>query len=148
MRLTSTSLFPVTFWQLLPVTKPDRITGNKELPVSDLQKPTKDRVRETRDRYRQAGFKRVEVYVRADQVDLVKAYAAELREHSDSEIRRQVSKLLDKAFSKYRASCLDNISIDPKTASLADAQVVAAALMHRGNAEAFKLGREIRGLIR
>ena len=124
------------------------VTGNKEISVSNIQKSGKDRVRDTRDRYRQAGFKRVEVYVRADQVEMVKAFATDLRERSDSEIRLKVSKLLEKAFDKFRASCLDNISIDPKTASLADAQVVAAALMHRGNTEAFKLGREIRDLLR
>lgn len=108
----------------------------------------KERVRKSRERRQQAGFKRVEVLVPAEKADLLKAYAAELRESSDSEVRIQVRKLLEKAYSKYHASCLDNIQVDPDKADLADAAIVAAALMHRGNAEAFKLGRELRNLAR
>ncbi len=106
------------------------------------------RVRQLRERRRKAGLKRVEVFVPADQVDLVKAYVAQLREGADSEVREQVRRLLAKAYRSYRARYLDNIKVDPATADFADAAVVAAALMHRGNAEAYKLGREIRSLVR
>ena len=104
------------------------------------------RVRQSRERRRRAGLKRIEVFVPADKTDLVKAYAAQLREGSRSQVVSQVRKLVAKAYRKFRASCLDNIDVDPASADLADAAVVAAALMHRGNAEAFRLGRQIRSL--
>jgi hypothetical protein len=91
---------------------------------------------------------RVEVLVPRDQVDAVKAYAAQLREGSQSERLDEVRKLLAKAYTNFRAMCLDNIHIAPESANLADAAIVAAALMHRGNAEAFKLGRKIQSLAR
>lgn len=108
----------------------------------------KERVQQSRERRRQAGLKRVEVFVPFDKVDLVKAYAAQLREGDPSEARQKVRQLVAKAYEKFHASCLDNISIDPAKADLADAAIVAAALMHRGNAEAHKLGRQIRQLVR
>lgn len=104
------------------------------------------RVRQSRERRRRAGLKRIEVFVPADKADLVKAYAAQLREGSRSQVVSQARKLVAKAYRKFRASCLDNIDVDPDSADLADAAVVAAALMHRGNAEAFRLGRRIRSL--
>ena len=107
----------------------------------------KERVRQSRERRRQAGLKRIEVLVPEDKVDFLKAYAAQLREGSQSERRDQVRKLVTKAYRDFHASCLDNIHVDPARADLADAAVVAAALIHRGNAEAFKLGRRIRQLI-
>lgn len=107
-----------------------------------------ERVRQSRERRRQAGLKRIEVFVPKDMADLVKAYAAQLREGSQSEVMGQVRKLVAKAYRKFHASCLDNIHVNPDSADLADAVVVAAALMHRGNAEAFKLGRQIRSLAR
>lgn len=106
------------------------------------------RVARSRERKRLAGFRRVEVLVPDDKVDLLKAYAAELREGSDSELRDKVRQLVARAYSNFRALCLDNIQIDPAKADLADAAIVAAALMHRGNAEAYKLGRQISKLVR
>ncbi len=110
--------------------------------------PVSQRVGRLRERRRQAGLMRVEVLIPEGKADALRAYAAELREGSRSERVAEVRKLVAKAYRKYHASCLDNIAIDPETASLADAAVVAAALMYRGNAEAFKLGRQIRGLAR
>ena len=107
-----------------------------------------ERVRQSRERRRRAGLKRVEVVVPEDKADLLKAYAAQLREGSQSEVVEQARKLVKKAYRKFRARCLDNIHVDPDRADLADAAVVAAVLMHRGNADAFKLGRQIRRLIR
>lgn len=112
------------------------------------QPPIKERVQQSRERRRRAGLKRVEVLVPIDKADMLKAYAAQLREGSQSEALQEVRKLVAKAYRKFRASCLDNISINPDDADFADAAVVAAALMHRGNAEAFRLGRQIRSLAR
>ncbi len=100
-----------------------------------------ERVNRSRERRRRAGLKRVEVFVPVDQVDKLKAYAAQLREGSKSEAVREARMLIAKAYRHYRAKCLDNIDIDPETAGLADAAVIAAALMHRGNSEAYILGR-------
>lgn len=110
--------------------------------------PVKDRVAQSRERRRRAGLKRVELFVPADKVDLVKAYVTELREGSNSESRVKLRQLLAKAYRQYHARYLDNIKVNPESADFADAAVVAAALMHRGNAEAYKLGREIRSLVR
>jgi len=110
--------------------------------------PVNERVQRSRERRRRAGLKRVEVFVPEDKADLVKAYAAQLREGSQSEVLRQARKLVARAYRKFRPMCLDNIQVNPKSADLADAAVVAAALMHRGNAEAYRLGRQIRKLAR
>ncbi len=56
--------------------------------------------------------------------------------------------LIAKAYKKYHASCLDNIQINPEQADLADASIIAAALMHKGNADAYKLGLQLRRLAR
>lgn len=116
--------------------------------MSEPSLSMKERVHQLRERRRRAGLKRMEVFVPEDKVDLVKAYVAQLREGSSSEAREKVRQLLAKAYRNFHASCLDNIQIDPATADFADAAVVAAALMHRGNADAYKLGRQIRSLVR
>jgi hypothetical protein len=112
------------------------------------ESPVRERVSRLRERYRQAGLVRVEVLVPKDKVNAVKAYAAQLREGSQSDRLGKIRKLLAKAYQKHRASCLDNIDVNPASADFGDAAVVAAALMNRGNAEAFKLGREIHSLAR
>lgn len=104
------------------------------------------RVKTSRERRAAAGLKRVEVYVPAEKADLLRAYAAQLREGSQSESLQKVRKLIASAYKRFHASCLDNIRIDPGSANFGDAAIVATALMHRGNAEAFKLGRQIRAL--
>ena len=112
--------------------------------MSQPHRSVKERVHQSRERRRQAGLKRVEVYVPVDKVDLVKAYVAQLRGGSQSEAKEKIRHLLMKAYQKFHASCLDNIKIDPAVADFADAAIVAAAFMHRGNAEAYKLGQQIR----
>jgi hypothetical protein len=112
------------------------------------QAPARDRVSASRARRRAAGLKRVEVSVPADKVDFLKAYAAQLREGAASESLAAARKLIARAYKRFHARCLDNIDIDPESADLSDAAVVAAALMHRGDAEAYKLGQELRKLAR
>lgn len=107
-----------------------------------------ERVQQSRARHQRAGLKRIEVLAPEDQVHLVKAYAAQLREGSQSEALGRVRKLVAKAYRKFRARCLDNIQVDPASASFSDAMIVAAALIHRGNSEAYKLGRRIQDLAR
>ena len=107
-----------------------------------------ERVRQSRERRRQAGLKRVEVMVPKEKVEQLKAYAADLREGSQSEVVSEARKLIARAYRKYRARCLDNILIDPENAGLSDAAIVAAALMHRGDADAYKLGQQLNRLAR
>lgn len=106
----------------------------------------KDRVYQSRERRRQAGLRRVEVFVPNDQVDNLKAYAAQLREGSGSEAVKEARMLIAKAYKKFYAKCLDNIDIDPEKAGLSDAAIVAAALIHRGNSEAYNLGQKLHRL--
>ncbi|MCE2519025.1 MAG: hypothetical protein J4G15_04245 [Alphaproteobacteria bacterium] len=107
-----------------------------------------ERVYQSRERRRRAGLKRVEVFVPANQIDKLKAYAAQLREDSESEAVKEARMLIAKAYRKYRAKCLDNIDVDPEKAGLADAAVIGTALMHRGNSEACSLGRRLIRLAR
>lgn len=116
--------------------------------MSQIHASVNERVRKSRERRRQAGMKRIEVFVPFDKADLVKAYAAQLREGSQSEAIGQVRSLIAKAYNKFKASYLDNIGVNPEKADMADAAIVAAALMHRGNKEAFQLGSQIRKLSR
>jgi len=116
------------------------------MPTS--RKSLNERVQQLRERRRRAGLKRIEVFVPEDKIDIVKAYVAQLREGSDSESREKVRQLLAKAYRNFQARYLDNIKVDPAKADFADAAVVAAALMHRGNSEAYKLGKQIRSLVR
>lgn len=104
------------------------------------------RVSRSRQRRKIAGLKRVEVLVPANHVGAVRAYAAQLREGSQSESLVQLRKLVASAYQRFQAMCLDNIRVNPDRADFADGAIVAAALMHRGNSEAYKLGREINRL--
>ncbi len=108
----------------------------------------KERVSRYRAEMAKAGMKRVEVFVPEDKVSLLRAYAADLRSTSDSPEEQKVRSLIAKAYEKFHAQCLDNISVDAKSAKMTDAVIVATALMERGNAEAYKLGREIMSLAR
>jgi hypothetical protein len=67
--------------------------------------------------------------------------AAKLRsEHRDS---KELRRLCDRALSLYGARVLDNVDLDRLPALRARAGVIARALMERGDARAFVLGREI-----
>lgn len=101
------------------------------------------RVAKSRQQRKLAGLRRVEVLVPANQIDAVRAYAAQLREGSRSESLVQLRRLVASAYQRFHAMCLDNINVDPANADFADGAIVAAALMHRGNSEAYKLGRQI-----
>ena len=88
-----------------------------------------------------ADLVKVEVLVppsgRADVLRL----AAKLRsEHRDS---KELRRLCDRALSLYRARILDNVDLDRLPNLRARAGVIARALMERGDARGFVLGREI-----
>ncbi len=96
-----------------------------------------------RSRIAKAGLKRVEVYVPEDKVELLKAYAKELKDGQQSVDILEIRKLLKLAHKRYKAKHLDNISIDVENAGFREAAIVAAALKHGGDKEAYKLGLKI-----
>jgi hypothetical protein len=102
-------------------------------------------VRKRIEKYRSSGgaadLVKVEVLVPPSARDDVLRLAARLRsEHRDS---KELRRLCDRALSLYGARALDNVDLDRLPALRARAGVIARALMERGDARAFVLGREI-----
>jgi hypothetical protein len=102
-------------------------------------------VRRRIEKYRSSGgaadLVKVEVLVPPSARDDILHLAAKLRsEHREN---RELRKLCDKALSLYGARVLDNVDLDRVPDQSARAGVIARALMERGDARAFVLGREI-----
>ena len=88
-----------------------------------------------------ADLVKVEVLVPPSTRDDILRLAAKLRsEHRDS---RKLRALCDRALAQYGARVLDNVDLDRLPVLRARARVIAGALMERGDARAFVLGREI-----
>src|SRR5882757_137038 len=88
-----------------------------------------------------ADLVKVEVLVPPSAREDVLRLAARLRsEHRNS---KELRRLCDRALSLYGARVLDNVDLDRVPALRARAGVIARALMERGDARAFVLGREI-----
>lgn len=102
-------------------------------------------VRQRIEKYRSSGgaadLVRVEVLVPPFAREAVLRLAAQLR--SDHRENKDLRKLCDRAFSRYGARILDNVDLDRLPSLRARAEVIARALMERGDALAFVLGREI-----
>src|SRR3954469_9412959 len=99
-------------------------------------------VRKRIEKYRSSGgaadLVKVEVLVPPSARDDVLRLAARLRsEHRD------LRGLCDRALSLYGARVLDNVDLDRLPALRARAGVIARALMERGDARPFVLGRKI-----
>jgi hypothetical protein len=102
-------------------------------------------VRKRIEKYRSSGgaadLVKVEVLVPPSAREDVLRLAAKLRsEHRDS---RELRKLCDRALSLYGARVLDNVDLNRVPDHRARARVIARALMERGDARAFVLGRQI-----
>jgi hypothetical protein len=102
-------------------------------------------VRKRIEKYRSSGgaadLVKVEVLVPPSARDDVLRLAARLRsEHRDG---KELRGLCDRALSLYGARVLDNVDLDRLPALRARAGVIARALMERGDARAFVLGRKI-----
>jgi hypothetical protein len=88
-----------------------------------------------------ADLVKVEVLVPSSGREDVLHLAAKLRaEHRDT---KKLRGLCDRALSLYGVRVLDNVDLDRLPALRARAGVIARALMERGDARAFVLGREI-----
>jgi hypothetical protein len=102
-------------------------------------------VRKRIEKYRSSGgaadLVKVEVLVPPSARDDVLRLAARLRsQHRDS---RELRELCDRALSLYGPRVLDNVDLERLADLRARAGVIARALMERGDAPAFVLGRKI-----
>src|SRR4051794_10961158 len=102
-------------------------------------------VRKRIEKYHSSGgaadLVKVEVLVPPSARDDVLRLAARLRsQHRDG---KELRKLCDRALSLYGPHVLDNIDLERLPDLRARARVIARALMERGDARAFVLGRKI-----
>ncbi|HEV7600808.1 MAG TPA: hypothetical protein VGO49_11210 [Bradyrhizobium sp.] len=102
-------------------------------------------VRKRIEKYHSSGgaadLVKVEVLVPPSARDDVLRLAARLR--SDYRDDKELRGLCERALSLYRVRILDNVDLDRLPSLRARAGVIARALMERGDARAFMLGREI-----
>ena len=102
-------------------------------------------VRKRIEKYRRSGgaadLVRVEVLVPSSARDDVLRLARRLRD--DHRNDKDLQAALDQALSLYRVRILDNVDLDRLPNLRARARVVARAMIERGDARAFALGREL-----
>ncbi|WP_430256308.1 hypothetical protein [Neorhizobium sp. DAR64872/K0K18] len=104
--------------------------------------PVRDRIKRYRESGGAAHLVRVEVLVPASQRQDILASAAAMRDaHRDK--RGRIQALCDQAVTLYRLRILDNIDLDRLHTLTDRARVIANALMERGDARAFALGRKL-----
>lgn len=116
-----------------------------------MQEPTKetkvamsvqDRIRKYRREGGAADLVRVEVLVPARSRENIIKLASRLRA-DDRDRKAHISDLCEQALSQYRSRVLDNIDLDRLPDPRKRAAVVGRALMERGDARAFALGRRL-----
>ena len=101
-----------------------------------------DRIRRYREKGGAADLVRVEVLVPAARRAEILDQAAAMRdEHRQKKDRLQ--QLLDQALDGYRLRILDNIDLERLPRIEEKLRVVANALMERGDARAFAIGRRL-----
>ncbi len=101
-----------------------------------------ERVRRYKESGGAADLVRVEVLVPADRRGEILSRAATIRnEHRQKKERLQF--FVDQALGLYRLRILDNIDLDRLPDLKERSRVIANALMERGDARAFAIGRRI-----
>jgi hypothetical protein len=104
-------------------------------------RPGRERVEKYRNEGGAADLVRVEVLVPPAARDEIVATAARLRlEHRSN---KELRSLYDTALKFYRGRILDNIDLDRLPDLKSRAAVVARAMIDRGDARAFALGRQM-----
>jgi hypothetical protein len=97
------------------------------------------------EKYRRSGggadLVRVEVLVPSSSRGDVLRLAERLR--ADHRRGKELRLLCDRALSLYGARILDNVDLERVSDERAHARVIARAMMERGDARAFALGREL-----
>jgi hypothetical protein len=99
------------------------------------------RIRKYRTKGGAADLVRVEVLVPPSDRDRILADAARLR--ASHRGKKELKSLYDRALRSYRARILDNVDLDRLPDFRSRAAVVARALIDRGDARAFAIGREM-----
>jgi hypothetical protein len=103
------------------------------------------RVRKYRSEGGAAGLARVEVLVPPSARNEILALASRLRaEYRGS---KKLRSLYDDALKSYRTRILDNVDLDRLTDFRSRAAVVARAMIDRGDARAFAMGRQMLDLV-
>ncbi len=109
--------------------------------IRNRQMSARERVRRYRSQGAAAGMARVEVLVPPSARGEILAVAARLRfEHRRA---NELNRLCERALSSYRTRILDNVDLDRLPDARAKASVIARAMMDRGDARAFMLGRKM-----
>lgn len=102
-------------------------------------------VRQRVKRYRTEGgaadLARVEVLVPPSAREQILEFAARLR--AEHRRNKELRALYDKALASYRTRILDNVDLDRLPDLRSRAAVIARAMIDRGDARAFTLGRQI-----
>ncbi len=102
-------------------------------------------VRQRIEKYRSSGgaadLVRVEVLVPSHARDDVLRMAASLRAKHRSE--KDLQAMCDEALKRYSVRIRDNVDLERLPDLRARAEVIAKAIMERGDARAFALGRQI-----
>lgn len=101
-----------------------------------------DRIRKYRKRGGAADLVRVEVLVPPAGRDEITAAAQRLREQHRAR-KKAIEPLIARALRLYGARVRDNIVLDRLADPTQRARVVAKALQERGDARAFRLGRQL-----
>lgn len=103
---------------------------------------TRDRVRKYRKSGGAADLVRVEVLVPEDRRAEIVALASEMRS-SHRQQKDRLAHMIESALQRYKTRVTDNIDLDRIKDLRAKARIVGTALIERGDARAFALGREL-----
>lgn len=108
-----------------------------------MPKSKAQRVREAEAAHRARGERQIRVWVPdiPEAIDQVRRQAAQLCSQHARE--RELRNLISEAIERYRVRVLDNIDPQRLTNDFDRARVIARALMERGDANAFRLGRKM-----
>ena len=102
----------------------------------------RSRVKKYRREGAAADLRRVEVLVAPRDRAAVLAFARQLRERHRIE-KQELESLIAKALADYGVRIQDNVDLSRLSNAHSRAKVVATALMERGDARAFALGRQM-----
>jgi hypothetical protein len=102
---------------------------------------SRKRIEKYRNEGGAADLVRVEVLVPPSDREKILANAAQLR--ADHRGKKELRSLYESALQSYRARVLDNIDLDRLPDLRSRAAVVARAMIDRGDARAFAMGRQM-----
>lgn len=104
--------------------------------------PARDRVRKYRETGGASDLVRVEVLVPSSRRDEIVADAARMRAEHRAR-KKRLQEICDLAVDRYALRVLDNVDLGRVKGIERQAPVIADALMERGDARAFAMGRRI-----